>query len=52
MVEIKKEDITPVCPHCEKKIETLVEVRRGMFSISRVFCCPRCHKIVGMTSRH
>ena len=50
MIEIKKEEITPVCPHCEKQVEQLIEVNRGFFSVNRVFCCPHCHKIVGMTS--
>lgn len=50
MVKIEKEEITPVCPFCEKKVERLIEVRRGWFTINRVFCCPHCHKIVGLSS--
>ena len=50
MVKIEKEGITPVCPHCEKKVEKLIEVSRRFFSVNRVFCCPHCHKIIGMTS--
>jgi hypothetical protein len=50
MVKVEKENITPVCPHCEKKVEKLIEVSRGFFSINRVYCCPHCHKIVGMSA--
>jgi transposase-like protein len=50
MVEIVKEKIKPICPHCEKELDKLVEVNRGWFSVNRVFCCPECHKIVGMSA--
>lgn len=50
MVEIVKEKIKPVCPHCEQKLDKLIEVNRGWFSVNRVFCCPKCHKIVGMSA--
>ena len=50
MVSIGKEEITPVYPYCEREVEKLVEVNRGLFSINRVFCCPHCHKIVGMSA--
>ncbi len=50
MVEIEKEDIDPICPHCEKVLKKLIEVKRGWFSINRVFCCPHCHKIVGISA--
>jgi hypothetical protein len=49
-MKIVKEDITPVCPHCEKELEKLIEVSRGFFSVNRVYCCPHCHKIVGMSA--
>ncbi len=50
MVKIEKEDIKPVCPHCQMKLAKLVEVKRGWFSINRVFCCPHCHKILGISA--
>lgn len=50
MVKIEREDITPKCPHCEERIEVLIEVKRGWFAVHRVFCCPACEKIVGMTA--
>lgn len=49
-LKIEQADITPICPHCDKEIEKLIEVSRGFMSINRVFCCPNCHKIVGVSS--
>ncbi|MBF0198099.1 MAG: hypothetical protein HQL32_10320 [Planctomycetes bacterium] len=49
-VSIKSEDITPLCPFCEKEVDELIEVKRGWFSINRVFCCPHCRKIVGISA--
>ena len=50
MVQIEKQEFTPKCPHCERTVEKLVEVDRGWFFVQRVFCCPHCQKIVGMTA--
>jgi len=49
-VKIETKDITPVCPFCEKQVKKLIEVKRGMFKINRVFCCPHCNKIVGISA--
>ena len=49
-VNIESQDIVPVCPFCEKPVAKLIEVKRGWFSVNRVFCCPHCHKIVGLSA--
>ena len=49
-VKIEPQDIVPVCPFCEKKVEKLIEVKRGFFTINRVLCCPHCHKILGVSA--
>jgi hypothetical protein len=49
-LDIERADITPICPHCEHKVNKLIEVSRGYFAVNRVFCCPRCHKILGMSA--
>ena len=49
-MKIEKADIRPKCPHCEKELDKLIEVKRGWFTINRVFCCPLCQKIVGMAA--
>ena len=43
-----KETIRPICPHCEKEVDHLVEVKEGYFTTKRVYCCPHCKKIVGV----
>jgi len=48
--KIQPKDIVPVCPFREKQLEKLIEVRRGWFITNRVFCCPHCHKIVGLSA--
>ena len=50
MVKIEKGDITPKCPHCEKEVKKLIQVNRGWFATNRVFCCPHCRKIVGISA--
>ena len=49
MVKIDKEEIVPVCPFCEQSVERLIEVKRGWYAMNRVFCCPHCRKIVGIS---
>ena len=50
-VDIRKVDIIPVCPFCEKEVDELVEVKRtGWFTVNRVFCCPHYRKIVGLNA--
>ena len=50
-VGIKKEDINPIYSFCEREVDQLIEVKRdGWFSINRVFCCPHCNKIVGLSA--
>ena len=47
-MKAEKKDITPVCPHCEQRVEKLVVVKSGWFTDYRVYCCPYCEKIVGV----
>ncbi len=47
-MKIDREEIDPICPHCEMRVTRLIQVRRGFFAVNRVFCCPHCRKIVGI----
>ena len=49
-VKIRKEKIDPICPYCEKKMKHLVEIDRGLFSVNRIFCCPHCQKVLGLSA--
>ena len=47
---IDREDLTPVCPHCEQVLETVF--RRGTgFPLGQgrtlVYFCPHCRKVLG-----
>ena len=48
---VKRDDIAPVCPHCEAELAEIYtrKVRRGPFGIGRgfVFFCPHCRKVLG-----
>jgi hypothetical protein len=47
-MKTEKKDIKPVCPHCETRVESLIVVKTGWFADHRVYCCPKCEKIVGV----
>jgi hypothetical protein len=50
-MKTEKREIKPICPHCNKEVDRLVEVKREWFADKRVYCCPHCHKIVGINFR-
>ena len=47
---IKRDDLLPICPHCEKEL-TEVHTRSKGFPIAHgtnvVYFCPHCRKIIG-----
>jgi len=48
----KKEGLSPVCPHCEKKLETLFMRELASFFGKRyVYFCQYCHKVLGVSHR-
>lgn len=50
MLKIERRAIDPICPYCEAPLKKLILVKRGFFTINRVFCCPHCRKILGISS--
>jgi hypothetical protein len=48
-MEIEKKVITPICPFCEAELDKLIEVKEGWFKDKRVYCCPKCSKILGIS---
>ena len=47
---VDREDLAPVCPHCEQALEMVF--RRGIgFPLGQgrtlVYFCPHCHKVLG-----
>ncbi len=49
-MKTERKDIQPRCPHCEARIKELVVVKNGWFADHRVYCCPECEKIIGISS--
>jgi len=44
----KDESVRPVCPHCNRKAENLVTHNEGHMTKHYIYCCPHCHKILGV----
>lgn len=47
----EREDIAPVCPHCDAQLTEIHTRRKGVpmgQGRTIVFLCPECHKILGM----
>ena len=49
----ERDDFAPVCPHCEKELNTLIARLLSASILSRrlVYCCPHCRKVLGITHR-
>ncbi|NNF69655.1 MAG: hypothetical protein HKN01_07770 [Acidimicrobiia bacterium] len=47
---VVRNDIQPVCPHCEKELAMVFTRGRGFPLFqgrNNVFFCPECHKVLG-----
>jgi hypothetical protein len=47
---VKRDDLTPVCPHCEEELAEIYCKADGVaFVVGRnvVFFCPHCSKVLG-----
>ena len=53
MIELKqKEDVKPLCPHCEVQLtEMWFQELRGMFGKRYVYFCAQCQKALGVSHR-
>jgi len=48
----QKENVTPLCPHCEKKLNTLhYRSLGGRFGRRYVYFCASCEKVLGVSHR-
>jgi predicted HNH restriction endonuclease len=49
----ERDDFVPVCPHCGKELHRLVarKLSSSIFSKRLIFCCPNCHKVLGVSHR-
>ena len=47
----EREDLTPICPHCERGLEEFFIKTKGLGFIEGknvVYFCPHCHKVLGI----
>jgi RNase P subunit RPR2 len=51
-MKIEKEEFRPVCPHCERPLEHLVEAKGRWYESARVVCCPHCRKVIAVAGLH
>jgi hypothetical protein len=49
----ERDDIKPVCPHCDKQLGKLMARKLQASFLSRrlVYCCPYCYKVLGVSHR-
>ena len=48
----RKEDIDPICPHCQQPLKTAWYTGlRGAFGRRYVYFCSHCHKVLGISHR-
>lgn len=50
LVITKREDISPICPHCEQPIREVYVKSKGLGFIegrNALYFCAHCHKVLG-----
>ncbi len=48
----ERDDVSPICPYCEKKLHTVYTKRiESFFGKRYMFFCPHCNKVLGVTHR-
>lgn len=48
---IKREDLVPLCPHCEQELSQIFVKSKGVGFIegkNAVYFCPHCRKVLGV----
>lgn len=47
-----RENVSPVCPHCQAILQSLwYRKLRGALGRRYVYICPHCRKVLGVTHR-
>ena len=47
---VKREDLLPLCPHCEKELTEVYTKAKGIPFVQGtnvLYFCPHCHKVLG-----
>lgn len=49
---VEKNDVIPVCPHCNTQLSALAfRELRAFLGRRYVYFCPNCHKVLGVSHR-
>jgi len=49
---VEKNDINPVCPHCEQELNTIYSQQmESTFGKRYIYFCPECKKVLGVSHR-
>ena len=48
----ERNDVTPLCPHCNERLRTVqYRALSGFFGKRYVYFCANCHKVLGLSHR-
>jgi len=47
-LEVFDTDAKPICPHCEKELDRIARVAKGIIEQTMVFICPFCRKVLSI----
>jgi hypothetical protein len=48
----RKDEITPICPHCKQELDTVnFTVLSGILGKRYIYCCPGCRACLGISHR-
>ncbi|MEW6239007.1 MAG: hypothetical protein AB1656_26805 [Candidatus Omnitrophota bacterium] len=53
MIDVEyREDLEPVCPHCEKSLKKVLgHSMKSLLGKRYIYFCPFCHKVLGISHR-
>jgi uncharacterized protein with PIN domain len=46
---VQNNDVTPICPWCEKKLRQIFRIADAKLLMNKGYCyvCPHCNKVLG-----
>jgi uncharacterized protein with PIN domain len=47
-VRLEYIDVLPICPYCEKELETIQAIHKGIMSRTIIYICPHCRKVLSI----
>lgn len=48
----ERNDVSPICPHCDERLTKVwFRTLRGQFGKRYVYFCPQCKKVLGVSHR-